>query len=201
MENTYFNWIKDIIVEILQTPLADCFILKPRVFEDSRGLFFESFNQRLFEKYSGLKVDFVQDNQSVSSYGVLRGLHFQTGAMAQAKLVRVVQGKVLDIVVDIRKNSPTFGQSFSLVLDDVENLQLFIPRGFAHGFITLSETSIFAYKCDNFYDHASESGIIYNDATLALDWHLPEETFIISDKDKELPTFDEVVNRKNLLAF
>ncbi|MCZ4318220.1 dTDP-4-dehydrorhamnose 3,5-epimerase [Aequorivita viscosa] len=181
-------------MELQKTPLKDCFIIKPNVFRDERGLFYETYNQKAFEKTTGLKVDFVQDNQSVSSKGVLRGLHFQTGEMAQAKLVRVVKGKVLDIVVDIRKESETFGKSFSIVLDDVEHLQLFVPRGFAHGFITLSEESIFSYKCDNFYNKASESGIIYNDATLALDWHLPKEEFIISEKDLELLTFEEVLS-------
>jgi dTDP-4-dehydrorhamnose 3,5-epimerase len=181
-------------LEQLETPLKDCFILKPSVFRDERGLFCEIYNQKVFEKTTGLKVDFVQDNQSVSTKGVLRGLHFQNGKMAQAKLVRVVKGKVLDIVVDIRKDSKTFGNSFSIVLDDVEHLQLFVPRGFAHGFITLSEQSIFSYKCDNYYDKASESGIIYNDATLALDWHLPEEELIISAKDLELPGFEEAVS-------
>jgi len=164
------------------------------VFQDERGLFYETYNQKIFEKVAGFSIDFVQDNQSISSKGVLRGLHFQHGEMAQAKLVRVVKGKVLDIVVDIRKDSETFGKSFSIILDDVENLQLFVPRGFAHGFITLSEQSIFTYKCDNYYDKASESGIIYNDATLALDWYLPKEEFIISAKDLELPTFEEAVS-------
>lgn len=168
--------------------------MKPKVFRDERGLFYETYNQRVFEKTTGLKIDFVQDNQSVSSKGVLRGLHFQKGEMAQAKLVRVVKGKVLDIVVDIRKDSDTFGKSFSIVLDNVEHLQLFVPRGFAHGFITLSEQSVFSYKCDNFYDKASEGGIIYNDATLALDWNLPKEEFIISEKDLALPGFEEAVN-------
>ncbi len=181
-------------MEIKNTPLNDCFIVKPRIFEDSRGIFFESYNQKLFREKTGLNIDFVQDNQSVSTRGVLRGLHFQFGAMAQAKLVRVIQGKVLDIVVDIRKESSTFGQSFSLILDAEEHLQLFIPCGFAHGFITLSEESVFAYKCDNFYDSESEGGIIYNDATLNLDWHLPKEEFIISEKDKNLPTFKDVMN-------
>lgn len=181
-------------MEIKHTPLTDCFLLKPSVFKDERGLFYETHNQKAFEAVTGLKTDFVQDNQSISSKGVLRGLHFQTGNMAQAKLVRVVKGKVLDIVVDLRKDSKTFGKSFSIILDDIENLQLFVPRGFAHGFITLSEQSIFAYKCDNYYDQASESGIIYNDATLALDWHLPKEDFIISEKDLELPTFEEAIN-------
>lgn len=181
-------------MEIKHTPLKDCFILKPRVFKDERGLFYETFNQKVFEAVTGLKIDFVQDNQSVSSKGVLRGLHFQRSDMAQAKLVRAVKGKVLDIVVDLRKESETFGKSFSIILDDIENLQFFVPRGFAHGFITLSEQSIFAYKCDNFYDKESESGIIYNDATLALDWHLPKEDFIISEKDLELPTFEEAIS-------
>lgn len=168
--------------------------MKPSVFKDERGLFYETYNQKLFEKVTGLKVNFVQDNQSVSAKGVLRGLHYQNGEMAQAKLVRVVKGKVLDIVVDIRKNSETFGKSFSVVLDDVENLQLFVPKGFAHGFITLSEQSIFSYKCDNYYDKASEGGIIYNDATLALDWHLPKEEFIISEKDLQLPSFRDAIS-------
>jgi|SRR5690554_1676783 len=181
-------------MEIINTPLNDCFIVKPRIFKDSRGIFFESYNQKLFREKTGLNIDFVQDNQSVSAKGVLRGLHFQSGEMAQAKLVRVIQGKVLDIVVDIRKESSTFGQSFSLILDAEAHLQLFIPKGFAHGFITLSEESIFAYKCDNFYDSESEGGIIYNDATLNLDWHLPEEEFIISEKDKNLPSFKDVMN-------
>ncbi len=181
-------------MELQKTPLKDCFLLKPKVFRDDRGVFYETYNQKVFEKTTELKIDFVQDNQSISSKGVLRGLHFQNGEMAQAKLVRVVKGKVLDIVVDIRKGSETFGKSFSIVLDDVEQLQLFVPRGFAHGFITLSEQSIFSYKCDNYYNKASESGIIYNDATLALDWHLPKEEFIISEKDLELPTFEEAVS-------
>lgn len=180
-------------MELLKTPLQDCFLLKPRVFKDSRGLFYETYNQIDFQKSTGLSIDFVQDNQSISSFGVLRGLHYQKGKMAQAKLVRVVLGKVLDIVVDLRKDSNTFGKSYSVILDDKENLQLFVPRGFAHGFITLSEKSIFSYKCDNFYDHLSEGGIIYNDATLQLDWHLPNEDFIISEKDLELPTFEEAV--------
>lgn len=179
-------------MQLQKTPLNDCFILKPNVFRDERGLFYETYNQRLFEKTTGLKTEFVQDNQSVSSRGVLRGLHFQHGKMAQAKLVNVVKGRVLDIVVDLRKDSDTFGKSFSIVLDDIDRLQLFVPRGFAHGFITLSNESIFAYKCDNFYDKHSERGIIYNDATLDLDWHLPEEELIISEKDLELPKFNEL---------
>lgn len=140
-----------------------------------------------------MDIHFVQDNQSTSRRGVLRGLHFQKGNMAQAKLVRAIQGRVLDIVVDIRNESETFGQSFSIELTAENRKQLFVPRGFAHGFITLSETSVFGYKCDNFYDASSESGIIYNDATLALDWHLPDEEFIVSEKDLLLPSFKEAI--------
>lgn len=180
-------------MKLLKTSLKDCFILKPNVFQDERGFFYETYNKKVFEKVSGLRIDFVQDNQSISTKGVLRGLHFQRGDMSQAKLVRVAKGKVLDIVVDIRKNSETFGKSFSIILDDIENLQLFVPKGFAHGFITLSEESVFSYKCDNYYDQTSEGGIIYNDATLALDWHLPKEAFIISAKDLELPSFKEAI--------
>ncbi len=161
------------------------------VFKDERGAFYETYNQNLFEKVTGKQVSFIQDNQSTSNFGVLRGLHYQIGEMAQAKLVRVIQGKVLDVVVDLRKDSDTFGEHFSIILDDVKQEQLFVPKGFAHGFITLSPTSKFAYKCDNFYDKASERGIIYHDATLELDWHLSEEDFIISEKDKLLPTFLE----------
>lgn len=178
-------------MEFKKTPLQDCFIVKPSVFRDKRGSFCEFYNKRLFQEVTGLDIDFVQDNQSISSKGVLRGLHYQIGDKAQAKLVRVIRGKVLDIVVDLRKSSKTFGKSFSVILDDVEGQQLFVPRGFAHGFITLSEESIFAYKCDNFYDRSAERGIIYNDATLALDWHLPKQEFIISEKDLQLPSFEE----------
>lgn len=181
-------------MELQHSPLKDCFIIKPDVFKDERGVFSETYNKKAFDTLTGLDVNFVQDNQSKSSYGVLRGLHFQTGEMAQAKLVRVIKGKVLDIVVDLRKGSETYGKHFSIVLDDVDNLQLFVPKGFAHGFITLSENSVFAYKCDNYYDKASERGIIYNDATLSLDWHLPEEDLIISEKDLQLPGFEEAIS-------
>lgn len=183
-------------MEIKHTPLLDCLILKPNVFRDERGVFIETYQKKNFKKLTGLAVDFVQDNQSFSSYGVLRGLHFQKGEMAQAKLVRVAQGKVLDIVVDIRKGSKTFGRHFSVILDDVDHLQLFVPRGFAHGFVTLSETSVFSYKCDNYYDSAAENGILYKDATLALDWHLPKEDLIISGKDLQLPSFEEYLNSR-----
>lgn len=180
-------------MELEKTPLKDCFIITPRVFKDDRGIFIETFKLETFEQLSGKKVDFVQDNQSHSTKGVLRGLHFQKGSFAQAKLVRAVQGRVLDVVVDMRKDSPSFGKYFSIVLDDVKHQQLFVPRGFAHGFITLSETSIFGYKCDNYYNQASEGGILYNDATLGINWHLKEEELLISKKDMQLPTFQEII--------
>ena len=190
MVNIYY---KNDQVKIEQTPLKDSFILTPTIYNDERGSFHETFNDILFKKVSGQKVNFVQDNQSTSSFGALRGMHYQVGKMAQAKLVRVIQGRILDIVVDMRKESETFGKHFSVILDDITKKQLFVPRGFAHGFITLSPTSKFAYKCDNFYDKASERGIIYNDATLQLDWHLPNDKLIISDKDLKLPSFLEAI--------
>lgn len=176
-------------MELIPSTLEDCFYLKPSIFKDERGVFSETYNEESFQKVTGLSVDFVQDNQSQSSYGVLRGLHFQKGAMAQAKLVRVAQGRVLDIVVDLRRNSSTFGQHFSIELTGENGYQLFVPKGFAHGFVTLSEKSIFCYKCDNYYDKASEGGIIYNDATLNLNWHLPHNELIVSEKDLQLPTY------------
>ena len=190
MVNIYY---KNDQVKIEQTPLKDSFILTPTIFNDERGSFHETFNDILFKKVSGQKVNFVQDNQSTSSFGVLRGMHYQVGKMAQAKLVRAIEGRILDVVVDMRKESETFGKHFSVILDDISKKQLFVPRGFAHGFITLSPTSKFAYKCDNFYDKASERGIIYNDATLQLDWHLPNDKLIISDKDLKLPSFLEAI--------
>lgn len=180
-------------MELVQTSLKDCFYLKPPQFKDERGIFSETYNKKTFQKVTGLDVDFVQDNQSQSTRGVLRGLHFQRGVMAQAKLVRVAQGRVLDIVVDIRNDSPTFGRHFAIELTGENGWQLFVPRGFAHGFVTLSETSIFCYKCDNYYDKASEGGIIYNDATLKLDWHLPEEDLVVSEKDLQLPSFEKAI--------
>lgn len=176
---------------IEETYLKGCFVITPKVFEDERGYFFESFNERVFKEVTGIGTNFVQDNQSKSNLGVLRGLHFQTGNHAQAKLVRVVKGKVMDVCVDIRRGSPTYGKHFSLILDDKHHQQLYIPRGFAHGFVVLEDDTIFSYKCDNFYNKASESGIIYNDSFLNIDWVLPEEQLIISEKDKHLPAFKQ----------
>ena len=176
-------------MEIEQTGLKDCLIIKPRVFEDPRGYFFESFNQNTFEEKTGLSGRFVQDNQSYSSYGVIRGLHAQTGEFAQAKLVRVTKGEVLDVAVDVRPSSPTYGKHVAVRLSAENKLQLYIPRGFVHGFSVLSETAEFLYKCDNFFNKASETGVIYNDADLNIDWLIPEEDQAISDKDLLLKPF------------
>ena len=173
-----------------ETYLKGCFVISPKVIEDSRGSFFETFNQKVFNKLIGQYLNFVQDNQSKSSKGVLRGLHFQTGDYAQAKLVRVIKGKVLDVCVDIRPESKTFGNYYSIVLDDIENKQLFIPRGFAHGFLVLEDNTIFSYKCDNYYHNPSEEGIIYNDSRLKIDWNFTENKVLLSEKDKALPTFE-----------
>jgi len=170
-----------------ETKLGGCFIITPSVFKDSRGYFFESFNKPKFEALTKANGDFVQDNQSFSTYGTVRGLHMQVGASAQAKLVRVLAGEVLDVAVDLRPDSATYGESFSIRLNAENNLQLYIPRGFAHGFSVLSETAIFAYKCDNYYDKTAEAGIRYDDPALNIDWGVPAEALQLSEKDLELP--------------
>jgi dTDP-4-dehydrorhamnose 3,5-epimerase len=172
---------------ITPTPLEGCFVISPRVFNDDRGYFFESYNTQKFNDAAGAEIDFVQDNQSFSTKGVLRGLHLQKGEHAKSKLVRVTLGEVLDVAVDVRKGSKTFGQYFSVLLSDTNHQQFFIPRGFAHGFIVLSDTAIFQYKCDNYYNKASEGGLHYADPALGIDWGLPAESLLVSDKDKELP--------------
>lgn len=174
-------------MNVKETKLKGCFIIEPRIFNDSRGYFLESFNQKAFDQIIGKETIFVQDNESYSTKGVLRGLHYQTGEFSQAKLVRVIKGKVLDVAVDIRYGSATFGQHVCVELSEENKRQLFIPRGFAHGFIVLSDVAIFSYKCDNYYNKESEGGIIYNDSTLAIDWQLEENEFIVSEKDKTLP--------------
>ena len=178
---------------VKETKLKGCFIVRPDVFKDGRGYFYESFNQKKFNAATNQKVNFVQDNESFSTKGVLRGLHYQIGEFAQAKLVRVIKGIVLDIAVDLRKNSPTYGGHVSIELSEQNKTQLFIPRGFAHGFVVLSDSAIFAYKCDNYYNKSSEGGIIYNDPTLMIDWVLPQGELIISEKDVVLPKFDEAI--------
>lgn len=178
---------------VTPTPLEGCFVIEPKVITDDRGYFMESFNESRFTAETGQNVHFVQDNQSYSSRGVLRGLHYQTGDHAQAKLVRVLQGDVLDIAIDIRPGSETFGKHFSVILSSENQKQLFIPRGFAHGFLVLSETATFFYKCDNFYNKESEGGIIYNDPALRIDWNMTADELIISDKDKVLPTLQNAI--------
>lgn len=175
----------------LETKLKDCYILEPTVFGDSRGYFFESYNKQTFDKLINQNINFVQDNESFSSRGVLRGLHGQKDEFAQAKLVRVTQGEVLDVAVDFRKDSPTYLQHVSVKLSSENKKQLFVPRGFLHGFVVLSETAVFNYKCDNLYNKEAEEGIIYNDSDLNIDWLLSENQLIISDKDKVLPTIKQ----------
>jgi dTDP-4-dehydrorhamnose 3,5-epimerase len=171
-------------MQIEETKLKGCFILKPKVFADSRGYFFESFNQEVFEKAIGKSINFIQDNEAKSDYGVVRGLHFQKGEFAQAKLVRVVRGSVLDVVVDFRPESETYLQSFSIELSEENHCQLFVPRGFAHGYSVIEDNTIFTYKCDNFYNKESEGGLNLADPKLQIDWKIPEANRIISDKDQ-----------------
>ncbi|MGB5943982.1 MAG: dTDP-4-dehydrorhamnose 3,5-epimerase [Leeuwenhoekiella sp.] len=179
-------------MEFTPTDIPDVIICQPTVFGDNRGYFFESFRKDSLEKYIGHKVNFIQDNESRSSYGVLRGLHFQTPPYTQTKLVRVIEGKVLDVAVDIRKGSPTFGQSVSVELSAENKTQLFVPRGFAHGFVVLSETAIFAYKCDNYYAPTSEHGLLYSDNFLDIDWQISEENLILSQKDLIQPKLNNI---------
>lgn len=166
---------------------SGCYLIKPKLYFDNRGYFYESFNEEKFRNLIKPENSFIQDNQSFSKYGVLRGLHYQSGEHAQAKLVNVVVGSVLDVVLDLRENSKTYGEFFSIELNDKNMFQLYIPRGMAHGFVVLSEYAIFQYKVDNNYDQNSESGVIYNDPSLKIDWKVPETDLIISDKDLELP--------------
>ena len=173
-------------MEVIKTPIEGVVIIEPRLFNDGRGYFFESFSQRDFDQKVGT-VRFVQDNESKSSYGVLRGLHFQKPPYAQSKLVRVVKGAELDVAVDIRKSSPTFGQHVAVELTEDNHRQLFIPHGFAHGFSVLSDEVIFQYKCDNFYAPQSEGAIAWNDPALGIDWRIPADKVILSEKDKHHP--------------
>ena len=174
-------------MEVLKTAIEGLLIIDPTVFGDSRGYFFESYNKQRFNEATGLDIDFVQDNQSKSCYGVLRGLHFQKPPYAQSKLVRCVRGKVLDVAVDIRKSSPTFGKYIAVELTEDNHRQLFIPHGFAHGFVVLSEEAIFQYKCDNFYHKESEGAIAWNDPEINIDWTIPFDDVMLSDKDKVNP--------------
>ncbi len=175
----------------IETKLKGCFIIEPTVFEDERGYFMESFNKERFNSSIDADINFVQDNQSFSSKGVIRALHYQTGEHAQSKLVRVLSGTVLDVAVDIRKDSPTFGEHVAIELSAENKKQLFIPRGFAHGFVALSKIAEFFYKCDNYYNKASEGGIIYNDPTINIDWKTAANDVLVSEKDVILPTLDK----------
>lgn len=176
-------------MNILSTPYEGLLVLEPRVFADERGYFFESYNAQTF-KQNGLDFEWVQDNQSSSTYGVIRGLHFQKPPFAQTKLIRVLQGKILDVVVDLRHDSKTFGQTYSIVLSSENQLQLLIPKGFAHGFVVLSERADVMYKCDQLYNKESESGILFNDPKLNIDWKVDVDKMIVSSKDLVLPVFD-----------
>ena len=177
-------------MRFIETPIKDLLIFEPKIYNDSRGYFFESYNKEVFAEV-GISRPFVQDNQSSSSFGTLRGLHMQVGSAAQAKLVRVLQGRVLDVAVDLRIDSSTYGKHFSIELSSENQKQLYIPRGFAHGFVVLSEVANFFYKCDNLYVKEAEVGVIYSDPTFSIDWILPEEKLLLSDKDKMLPSFEE----------
>lgn len=179
-------------MEIIKTKLDGVVIIEPKIFRDSRGYFFESFSQREFEE-KVCRINFVQDNESMSSYGVMRGLHFQRPPFTQAKLVRCVKGAVLDVAVDIRKDSPTYGQHVAVELTEDNHCQMFIPHGFAHGFSVLSETAVFQYKCDQFYHPESDAGISILDKSLGIDWRIPADKAILSDKDTRHPLFKDFV--------
>jgi len=176
-------------MNILETGFADLKLIQPRIFADERGYFYESYNQKTWRE-AGILNEFVQDNQARSTFGVLRGLHYQTGEAAQAKLVRVLEGAVLDVVVDLREDSATFGKSFAVELSAENQLQMLVPRGFAHGYVVLSPTAVFFYKCDNFYSKAHEGGVHYADESLNIDWKIDPSQAIVSDKDKILPRFE-----------
>ena len=180
-------------MELKETTLKDCYLLEPKVHTDARGAFFEAYRKDELEALLGQRIDFVQDNHSVSKKGVLRGLHFQKEPYAQAKLVRVVEGEVLDVVVDLRTGSPTYGQHYKTRLSAENRKILFIPRGMAHGFLSLTEEAIFTYKCDNYYRKDAEAGILFNDPELQIDWEYPLQDLILSEKDRKLPTLKQLV--------
>lgn len=182
-----------IAMNIIQTPIEGLLIIEPQVFKDARGYFVETYNEKRYRE-AGVEAQFVQDNQSCSSYGVVRGLHFQRPPYTQAKLVCCTVGRVWDVAVDLRKNSPTFGKWFGVELSEENKRQFYIPKGFAHGFSVLSETAIFAYKCDNLYHPEADGGILLNDPSLAIDWQIPDELRIISDKDTKHPLLKDLDN-------
>lgn len=180
-------------MNVIQTPIQDLLIIEPRVFRDDRGYFFESYNAQAFEKATGLKNTFIQDNQARSSKNVLRGLHYQNAPNAQTKLVRVLEGAIWDVVVDIRNGSPTFGQWYGVELSAENKRQFLVPRGFAHGYSVLTDTAEVFYKCDNFYSKADEGGIFYNDPSLNIDWKIDLKDAIISEKDLVQPLLKDAV--------
>ncbi|WP_036150920.1 dTDP-4-dehydrorhamnose 3,5-epimerase [Maribacter forsetii] len=180
-------------MKITETKLKGCLILEPQIFEDNRGIFFEVFKKKKLESVLGYEVDFVQENTSISKKGVLRGLHFQTGDSAQAKLVSVQNGSVVDVIVDVRSDSASFGQHIKVNLSEENRKSIFIPKGMAHGFLTLTDQVVFNYLCDNYYNPGKESGILYNDSDLAIDWGFPLSELIVSEKDLLLPTFKKIM--------
>lgn len=177
-------------MNFIETKLSGCFIIEPKIFNDERSYFLESYKKNSFYNAIGMNIDFVQDNQSYSTYGVIRALHYQVGSYAQAKLVRALQGTVLDVAVDLRKDSPTFGEHIAIELSCENKKQLFIPRGFGHGFAVLSDTAEFFYKCDNYYNKEAEGGIVFNDQTLNIEWKLAPDKVKVSEKDLYLPTLE-----------
>ena len=178
-------------MKLKETGISGLIVIEPDVFGDSRGYFMESFSLRKFRELTGLDIDFVQDNESKSSYGVVRGLHFQRPPHAQSKLVRVVQGRVLDVAVDLREGSPTYGKHYAIELSGENHLQMFIPKGFAHGFAVLSDEAVFQYKCDEYYAPESEGAVAWDDPDLAIDWKLPKEDIRLSEKDKSHPNLKD----------
>lgn len=179
-------------MKIIETEIQGLFIIEPDVYGDSRGYFFESFSKKRFEEQTGINVDFVQDNESRSTYGVVRGLHFQRPPHAQAKLVRVVSGRVLDVAVDLREGSPTYGRHVAVELSGENHRQVFIPKGFAHGFSVLSEEAVFQYKCDDYYAPETEGAVAWDDPEIAIDWRIPADDMILSEKDKKHPRLSEL---------
>ncbi len=182
------------MMEIIKPEIEGLLILRPKIFTDARGYFFESYSKKNFDEAVGYPVEFVQDNQSKSSYGVVRGLHFQRPPFTQSKLVRCIKGKVLDVAVDLHRDSPTFGQHVAVELSEENNVQFFIPRGFAHGFSVLSEEAVFQYKCDNYYEPQADGGISLNDDSLGIDWRIAPEDMILSDKDSRHPKLNGITS-------
>ena len=180
-------------MKVIETGIEGLLIIEPKVFKDGRGHFFEAFSERDFQILTGRNLHFVQDNESESCYGVIRGLHFQQPPYAQSKLVRVVKGKVVDVALDLREGSPTFGRHLALELSGDNYRQLFIPQGFAHGFAVLSDSAVFQYKCDNYYAPSSEGAIAWNDPDLGIDWKLPPGSIILSDKDRNHPLLKDII--------